>query len=203
MIRETKVKVDVPDHKGSTQLCDENLEWYRKVKNHLKGAHKDMGDALAAIEGRRSEISQDDLNRNFGLMIDFDCNQLSAAVFHMLNQLLSGKAHKELSDHESVQGLEVWRSITMNLTDKGPHKRTALLTKVNSPPRTKNMQEVRRTLKDWEKHLREYHSAVGTEYKSDEVKSHLLRRILPCDDKRRLTHREFVEGAVGTILRRA
>ena len=25
-----------------------------------------------------------------------------------------------------------------------------------------------------------------------------LRRSLPCDEKRRLTHREFVEGAVGT-----
>ena len=36
MIRETKVKIEVPDHKGSTTLCNENLEWYRKVKNHLK-----------------------------------------------------------------------------------------------------------------------------------------------------------------------
>ena len=26
----------------------------------------------------------------------------------------------------------------------------------------------------------------------------LLRRMLPCDDKRRLTHREFVDGAIGT-----
>ena len=26
----------------------------------------------------------------------------------------------------------------------------------------------------------------------------LLRRIMSCDEKRRLTHREFVEGAVGT-----
>ncbi len=26
----------------------------------------------------------------------------------------------------------------------------------------------------------------------------ILRRMLPCDDRRRLTHREFVDGAVGT-----
>jgi hypothetical protein len=26
----------------------------------------------------------------------------------------------------------------------------------------------------------------------------LLRRMLPCDEKKRLTHREFVDGAVGT-----
>ena len=25
-----------------------------------------------------------------------------------------------------------------------------------------------------------------------------LRKILPCDDKKRLTHREFADGAVGT-----
>ena len=141
MIRETRVKIDVPDHKGSTQLCDENLEWYRKVKNHIKGAHKDMCAVLGVIEGRRTEILQAELDRNFGLMIDLDCNQLSAAVFHMLNQLLSGEAHRELSDHDSVQGLEVWRSITANLTDKGPHKRTALLNMINSPSRAKTCKK--------------------------------------------------------------
>ena len=36
MIRDTRVKVDVPDHKGSTALCDENLEWYRKVNKPPK-----------------------------------------------------------------------------------------------------------------------------------------------------------------------
>ena len=28
MIRETKVKVDVPDHKGSASLTEDNMEWY-------------------------------------------------------------------------------------------------------------------------------------------------------------------------------
>ncbi len=94
MIRETKVKVDVPDHKGSMSLCDENLEWYRKVRNHLKGSHKDVQAVLEKIEGRRTEIRQEELDTAFGMMIDLDCNQLSAAVYHMLNGLLTGEAHK-------------------------------------------------------------------------------------------------------------
>ena len=94
MIRETKVKVDVPDHKGSMSLCDENLEWYRKVRNHLKGSHKDVQAVLEKIEGRRTEIQQHELDNAFGMMIDLDCNQLSAAVYHMLNGLLTGEAHK-------------------------------------------------------------------------------------------------------------
>ena len=147
MIRETKVKVEVPDHKDSVALNDENLEWFRKVKNHIKGAHKDMHRILEQIEGRRTEITQDDLDRNFGLMTDLDCNQLSSAVFHMLNHFLTGEAHKELSDHESAEGLEVWRAITINLTDKGPHKRATLLNRINSPPRAKTMQGVRAVLK--------------------------------------------------------
>ncbi len=100
-----------------------------KVNNHLKGAHKDMCAVLEKIEGRRTEILQHNLDRNFDLMIDLDCNQLSAAVFHMLYQLLSGKAQKELSDHDSVQGLEVWRTIATKLTDKGPTKGQHCLTK--------------------------------------------------------------------------
>ena len=48
-------------------------------------------------------------------------------------------------------------------------------------------------MRAWEKHLREYHAAGGVEYTTDEVKNMLLRKILPCDDKRRLTHREFAE----------
>ena len=61
------------------------------------------------------------------------------------------------------------------------------------------MAGVRAVLKEWEKHLREYHSAGGCEYRTDEIKSMLLRRMLPCDGTtKRLTHREFVDGAVGT-----
>ena len=153
MIRETRITIDVPDHKGSTTLCDENMEWYRKVKSHLKGSHKDLPAILDQVEGRRSEIQQRDLDTNFGLMIDLDCSQLSTAMYHMLNQLFTGEAHKELSDHATAQGLEVWRALTMNLTDKGPLKRSALLDKVNNPPRAKNMAGVRAVLKEWEKHL--------------------------------------------------
>ena len=54
-------------------------------------------------------------------------------------------------------------------------------------------------LKDWEKNMREYHAAGGPEYTTDEVKNMLLRKILPMDDKKRLTHREFVDGAHGTV----
>ncbi len=95
MIRDTRVKVDLPDHKGSTTLCDENMEWYRKVKNHLKGSHKDVPNILEAVEGRSAEIRQGDLDSNFGLMVDLDCNQLFAAVYHMLNQLFTGETHKQ------------------------------------------------------------------------------------------------------------
>ncbi len=154
LIRETRVKVDVPDHKGSTTLCDENMEWYRKVRNRLKGAHKDIPAILDKVEGRRTEITQGDLVSNFGLCVDLDTTQLSTAMYHMLNQLLSGEAHKELSDLESAQGLEAWRGLTLNLTEKGPLKRSVLLEKVNNPVRAKSMAGVRAALKEWEKHLR-------------------------------------------------
>ena len=55
-------------------------------------------------------------------MVDLDIRQLSAAMYHMLNQLLTGEAHRELSDLESANGLEAWRVLTLNLTEKGPHK---------------------------------------------------------------------------------
>jgi hypothetical protein len=147
MIRETRVKVDVPDHKGSVSLSEENMEWFRKVKNHLKGSHKDIQKILEAVEGRRTEIAQDELDKNFGLMVDLDCNQVSTAMYHILNQLFTGEAHRELSDHQSAQGLEVWRSITVNLTDKGPYKRSALLERINAPTRAKTMAGVRAVLK--------------------------------------------------------
>ncbi len=69
---------------------------------------------------------------------------------------------------------------------------------INNPLRANIMAGVRIALKDWEKHLREYHATGGLKYSTDEVKCMILRRILPCDDKKRLTHREFVEGAHGT-----
>ena len=170
------------------------MEWYRKVKNHLKGSHKDVPKILEAVEGRSVEIRQGDLDSNFGLMVELDCNQLSTAVYHMLNQLLTGEAHKELSDHDNAQGLEVWRALTANFTSKGPLTISALSDRVNNPPRANNMAGVRAVLKDWEKHLREYHAAGGVSYSTDELKIMLLRRMLPCDEKKRLLHREFVEG---------
>ncbi len=153
---------------------------------------------MEQVEGRQTPISQHELVTGFGLMVDINCRQLSAAMFHMLNQLFTGEAHKELSDHETAEGLEVWRTITINLTNKGPLKRSALLDKVNAPARAKTMAGVRGILKEWEKHLREYHSAGGLDFSTDELKIMLLRKMLPVDDKKRLTHREFVEGAMGT-----
>ena len=79
-----------------------------------------MQTILEQVEGRRTEITQAELDQNFGLMVDLDCNQLSAAIYHMLNHITTGEAHKELSDHKRAQGLEVWRSITVYLTDRGP-----------------------------------------------------------------------------------
>ncbi len=98
------------------------MEWYRKVRNHLKGSHKSIPEILDKVEGRRTEIQQTDLDANLGLMVDLDIRQLSAAMYHMLNQLLTGEAHRELSDLESANGLEAWRVLTLNLTEKGPHK---------------------------------------------------------------------------------
>ena len=37
------------------------------------------------------------------------------------------------------------------------------------------------------------------EYSTDEVKCMIIRRMLSRDDKKRITHREFVEGAHGTV----
>ena len=160
-----------------------------------------MQAILEKVEGRREEITKEDLARNLGLMIDLDCRQLSCAVYHMLNGLLTGEAHKELSDHESVQGLEVWRALTVNLTDKGPHKRSALLERLNQPPRARTMAGVRAILKEWEKFLREYHAAGGSEYQTDEFKILMLRRMLPQDEKKKLTHREFADGGYGNSRR--
>ena len=112
------MKIDVPDHKGSITLCDDNLVVQEGKTNHMKGAHRDVHAVLKNIEGGTVEITQEELDINFDLMIGLDCGQLSAAVFHVLNQFLTGKAHKELSDHEGTQGLEVWRTITINITDK-------------------------------------------------------------------------------------
>ena len=52
-------------------------------------------------------------------------------------------------------------SITVNLTDKGPHKRSALLEKINAPARAKTLQSVRMLLKEWENNRQEYHAAGG------------------------------------------
>ncbi len=148
-----------------------------------------MQNILDQVEGRRTEITQADLDSNFGTMVDLNNIQLSSAIYHMLNQLLSGEAHKELSNLETAQGLEVWRRITINLTDKGPLKRGIFLGKINGPPRANNMAAMRGILKEWEKHLRYYHAAGGTEYTGDEINNMLIRRMLPHDERNRLTHR--------------
>ena len=113
----------------------------------------------------------------------------------MLNQVLTGEAHSILTTTRSGGGIEVWRAITSRLTDKGHHRRQALLSRINSPKKTRKFSDVLGVLREWERDLEEYHLGGGTDYKSDECRMALLRQMLPAGADGNMAYQEFMDGA--------
>ncbi len=143
------------------------------------------------------------MDKSFGIMTDLDVNELSAALFSLMNITLTGEAYRALNNVRVGGGLEVWRILTTDLTSKGPQRRQVLLKRIANPRRGKSLQEVVTIVRDWERDLLEYHDAGGTDYVSDELKMMSLRSMLPeiqdSGSNRMIpVYREFTEGHPGT-----
>ena len=106
-IRDGRLRTGLPDHGGSIAFTDGNLEWYRKVRNHLIGLHRDIRAILDFVEMHRDPIADAHISVNFGRATDIDCAELASAMWSMLNQVLTGKAHSILTNTREGSGLDV------------------------------------------------------------------------------------------------
>ena len=97
------------------------MEWFRRTRNHLIGMDKDVSKVLDEVEARSTildEYAMADMQAR--LVTDLDVNDLASAMWQFLNAILIGDAFKALDATEHANGLEVWRNITRQLTEKSP-----------------------------------------------------------------------------------
>ena len=70
---------------------------------------KSIAPVLNFVESQEVPINKDMLDGlAASLMLDFDLDQMSAALFGFMNGILSGEAHTVLRTVQDVNGLEVW-----------------------------------------------------------------------------------------------
>lgn len=158
------------------------------------GMHKSMREIFDVVESLKTPISHSQIAAIWGIMIDIDLNELSNSVFAMLNQMIVGEIYAILTDTIEGGGLDVWRMVTVILTDKEQHRRQALFARINSPKRAKELNYVQATLRDWERGLCDYHQGGGADYQSDECKSAFLRQMLPMNSDGLPFYHEFLDG---------
>ena len=120
--------------------------------------NKDVSKVLNHTESMIVPLSHDGLSDlQATLMVDLDVEDLSSAMFQFMNSVLEGDAFKALDATQDANGLEVWRKVTKQLTEKSPDRRQALINSLTTIMPAKAIEDVPANIQEWGRWLREYH----------------------------------------------
>ena len=130
-----------PAHTGTLQISEAACEWYHKTRYHLLPMDSNMASILNFVESSPEPLNSMSLNHLAStLMLDFDIAHLAAAMFGFMNGVLSGEAHTILRTVVDANGLEVWRLVTKNITNRSVTRRNTLLKSISRVTPAKHLQ---------------------------------------------------------------
>ena len=126
----------LPAHTGTLQISEAAMEWYHKTRYHLLPMDANMANILNAVEVSAEPLDAMSMNRmSSSLMLDFDLVHLAASMFGFMNAVLSGEAHTVPRMAADTNGLDVWRLVTKQITNRSATRRNPLLSpSLESPP---------------------------------------------------------------------
>ena len=126
-----------------------------------------------------SEITQADV-RNCGLAMDADPVTISSRMWSWLQRPLlgSGTPETDFNNTETLNGIEVWRRLSVPSAPRSMARRYALRERVNNPKQCPSYAAVLEQLVDWKKDLNAY-IAAGAAMPPDEDRRHSLLTMLP------------------------
>ncbi len=109
----------------------------------MLGMEKEVSKLLDVIEAHPCPLTPATMADLQGsLMTDLDIYDLASAMWQFLNAILVGDVFKALDATEHANGLEVWRKITRQFTEKSPERRQALLGSFTSVHPAKTLEEI-------------------------------------------------------------
>ncbi len=156
--------------------------WRKKVTYYLHSKNANMQNLLRWAELQTEEITSqrlaDAINHADSLaMLSDDPETLSYHLWGFLNVNLTDSAW-DLFDSVSIEnGLEVWRVVNLEITQKTQSELLALEDQVLTPHRVHEIRDIDRALVAWDAALRNYIEAGGTSLSKHRQVGAIMRLI--------------------------
>ena len=161
--------------------------WRKKVTYYLHSRNPDMASLLRWAELQKDTITPDGLRQArandpslAGLQDDPEV--LSYHLWGFLNASLVGEAWMKFDATEMENGLEVWRSVNEDTTQKTQAELLVLEDAVSAPRQCAHIKDIQQALVEWDAAYRTFVEAGGRQF-DDHRKFGILMRMLPQEVK--------------------
>ena len=183
---DSKDKSDLPRFNGR----DKNVLWRKKVTLFLVTKCPDIKPFLKWAEQEREEITPQAMQKAWSSTelrwIRNDPRVLSFHLFGFLITNLDQDAWDIMDGVGDENGLEVWRLVNLNVTQRTQSELLSFQDAVLNPKRLLKLKDIPRGLLVWDNAYRDYVDAGGKPL-DDDSKIGCLMRLFPSDLKEKLT----------------
>jgi hypothetical protein len=154
--------------------------WLKKVSNYFVGQCPDAELLLKWAQNHQNISFTQTEVKNCGLCLDADPVQVSQRIWSWLQIPLLGTGTTEVdfNNTETLNGLEVWRKLSVPAAPRSQARRFALRDRVQQTKQCTTFAGVLEQLVEWKNLLTEYVLA-GAQMPSDEDRRHSLLKMLP------------------------
>ena len=194
-IFETKFALDTRNQFDGVK---NGVHWKGHTHDYLVSRYPKMHDILQWVEQRGSQTITTMDASALQLWIEDDVLVISHLLWGYLNICLTGEALEIFRNVQVSNGLEVWRRLAVNIADKNPARKDDLLNLISNPAKTNNIDEVDKVLESWDTNLRIYRELGGEEL-SEDMKKHILKKIVPHSLTEGLTMHNLESASFATI----
>ncbi|MBV60664.1 MAG: hypothetical protein CMH65_05125 [Nevskiales bacterium] len=156
--------------------------WRKKVTYYLHSKNANMQNLLRWAELQKDPITSETLaiavyEENSLAMLSDDPEALSYHLWGFLNVNLTDAAWDLFDGVDMENGLEVWRVVNLELTQRTQSELLALEDAVLTPLRVTEMKDIDRALVAWDAALRNYLEAGGTDLSKHRQVGAIMRLI--------------------------
>ncbi len=136
---------------------DNGNTWRHDVYNYIVSRCPEAEVILNWAEQRgATEITREELVKGIGLAVEMEADVLSHHVWGFLQHGLSHSALQTFRNTEKRNGLEVWRSLVLEINSRTDCRKHGLRDRVQRPAQAADNQSIKLAMGSWEASYNEY-----------------------------------------------
>ena len=152
-------------------------DWAFGFRRAIRSASVEAYHIMDDVEKVSTELDEKDL-QGHRLAVDVDVNKLSAELYDILCQCVSGEAMAIIRSVDDFQGFRAWQTLHLKYNPRTMARAIRMMGEVANPQHVKDVKDVEMALNRWEGKVKilqkEFNEQVG-----DKMKIAIMTSMLP------------------------